>query len=122
MLVNLTNHPSNLWPAGQKKAAEKYGGITDLPFPKIPSEWDKQDIKVLVNKYSREILELKQETREKIFVHLMGESTFMFALGHLLINNGITCIVSTTERNTDEEHELKLSRFRFVKFRELFIP
>jgi len=53
-------------------------------------------------------------------VHLMGEYTFVFALANMLINSGVTCVVSTTERNTVEIGGKKISEFKFVKFRKYY--
>ena len=33
--VNCSNHPSGGWLKAQKDAAEKYGTITDIPFPAV---------------------------------------------------------------------------------------
>ena len=35
MLINFTNHPSALWSAEQKAAAQVYGKVIDLAFPEI---------------------------------------------------------------------------------------
>ena len=35
MLINFTNHPSALWSAEQKAAAQVYGKVIDLAFPAI---------------------------------------------------------------------------------------
>ncbi len=37
MFINCSNHPSHLWSAGQKEAAEAYGNILDL-HPPGPTE------------------------------------------------------------------------------------
>lgn len=36
MFVNFTNHPSGSWGAAQRRAAQVYGEILDLPFPDVP--------------------------------------------------------------------------------------
>ena len=42
--INHTNHPSSRWEEGQRQAAEAYGTIVDLPFPRIPADWDAQAV------------------------------------------------------------------------------
>ena len=36
MFVNFTKHPSGSWGAAQRRAAQVYGEILDLPFPDVP--------------------------------------------------------------------------------------
>ena len=51
-------------------------------------------------------------------VHLAGEPVFCFLLAQLLLKENITCLVSTTERITTEKDDVKISEFRFGRFRE----
>ena len=37
--INHTNHSSDRWDGPQRRAAEAYGVIRDLPFPEIPASW-----------------------------------------------------------------------------------
>ena len=54
----------------------------------------------------------------QLFVHIMGEMTFTFAMVNALHKKGITCIASTTERISSEENGVKTSEFKFVQFRK----
>jgi hypothetical protein len=114
MLLNLSNHPSASWPENQVQLANQaFGAIQDLPFPQIDPNADEDDITELAQKFLSRILEIKPKA-----VHLMGELTFTFNLVELLKSHGITCIASTTSRNTQEMPDgTKISKFEFVQFR-----
>ena len=58
VFVNLTNHPSKAWDRAQIDAAEKYGQIVDLPFPKVASDKDEEYIKALSDKCVEKVMEL----------------------------------------------------------------
>jgi hypothetical protein len=114
MLLNLSNHPSSSWPKNQVTLANKnYGAIQDMPFPQIDPLADEDSIQELAIQYLNQILLLKPKA-----VHLMGELTFSFTLVELLKSHGITCLASTTSRNTQEMADgTKISKFQFVRFR-----
>ena len=121
MLINLSNHPSSLWGEEQTKAAaEKYGKVIDLPFPAIDPEAGPDAIALLADQYEVKIRKLLAAENTGAFaVHVMGELTFCFALVARLQKFGITCLASTTRRETIENGDgLKTSRFEFVRFRE----
>lgn len=117
MLLNLSNHPSNLWPSDQIKAAtDKYGKIQDLPFPDIDPSWDTDKVVQVAEQYESRILAM---VPFPLAVHVMGEFTFTLALVGLLQAKGIHCIASTTERIvTDKSNGKRVTTFRFVRFRE----
>lgn len=120
MLINLSNHPSENWSRRQKLAAEKkYGKVVDLAFPKINPETSSAQIKNKAGKYLDRCLRLiDKSSGETCAVHVMGESTFTFALVTELKQNNITCVASTTDRNVSETSSSKTSYFAFVRFRE----
>lgn len=119
MFINLSNHPSALWNAEQKDAAEQLcGEITDLPFPTVDPAGDEEYINALADDYCRRVLDMA--AHQPVVVHLMGEMTFTVALVQRLQALGITCVASTTERVTVEEDGVKTSLFKFVKFRKYF--
>jgi hypothetical protein len=115
MLLNLTNHPSSTWPSIQLSTAmEKYGQITDIPFPQIPPEMPGTELDLLVEQYVQQIRKL-----DPTAVHIMGELTFTFRMVKVLQPLGYHCIASTTERIASvDEQGIKTSNFRFVQFRE----
>jgi len=114
MLLNLSNHPSNLWPQNQLKLAQQlYHSITDLPFPKVAPESNSDQLEMLVEEY-----ELLVRKANPIAVHIMGELTFTHRLVNKLKAIGIPCIASTTERKVSIDNNIKTSQFQFVQFRD----
>jgi len=121
MLINLSNHPAAKWSETQIKiACQQFGQVTDLPFPDIDPEADTDVIAILAEQYEVKIKRtLAAENTGAFAVHLMGELTFCFALVARLQKAGITCLASTTRRETVENgNGLKTSKFDFVRFRE----
>lgn len=116
MFINLTNHPSENWSEEQLSAARQYGDIVDLPFPIIEPTFTKADILFLVKESTDAIMAIKDG---ETVVHVMGEMTFTHNLVNALKDAGITCLASTTERNTIMLPDgRKISDFKFIKFRE----
>lgn len=120
MLLNLSNHPSPTWPPEQRQAAEAaFGpGITDLPFPQIAPEAGEAAIEALADEYQQKIEAMQPRPAA---VHLMGEMTFTFDLVKKLQAAGIPCVASTTARDVVEEGGVKVSKFRFVRFRAYLV-
>lgn len=120
MLINLSNHSSQVWPKAQTKAAAIYGNIVDLPFPAIDPSIDSNAIFALTEEYCLKCSELlNKSTDKKNAVHIMGELTFTCTLVARLQKLNIICIASTTQRDiSSENEEFKTSRFKFVRFRE----
>lgn len=120
MLLNLSNHPANLWSQNQIAEAQKlYGGVIDLDFPAIPPEANENYIADLAERYKTDCIKLiSQSNDQNNAVHIMGEQTFCFSLITKLIQSGITCVASTTDRNTTELGNVKTSNFEFTRFRE----
>lgn len=116
MFINLTNHPSDKWSEEQLEAARRYGEIVDLSFPIIEPTYSKDDIMLLVRECTETIMGIKEGVT---VVHVMGEMTFTYNLINALKDAGITCLASTTERNTIMTPDgKKISEFKFVQFRE----
>ena len=116
MFINFTNHPSGNWSEQQLTAARRYGEIVDLSFPIIEPTFTKEDILLLVKESSDVILGIKDDDT---VVHVMGEMTFTYNFVTALKELGITCLASTTERNTIMLPDgKKVSEFKFIQFRE----
>ena len=111
MLLNLSNHPSANWAEEQLAAAGGRG--IDMPFPQVAPDGDEAYIENLANEYLDEIL--KMDNVEA--VHIMGEMNFTYSLVNKLKAHNIKCVASTTKRETVEENGVKVSKFKFVKFR-----
>ena len=114
MLINFTNHPSEIWSDAQKNTAiEKYKEVVDITFPHINPNADELDIKAEAVKYLDLILEMNPTA-----VHIMGEMNFTFQMVNFLMQEGIECIASTTSRNVEDfEDGTQKSVFKFIKFR-----
>jgi hypothetical protein len=121
MLINLSNHPTQQWSEAQLKAATaQYGQLADLPFPAIDPLATTDQITLLAGNYEVKIRQmLSGETTGAFAVHIMGELTFCFALVARLQKSGITCLASTTNRETTHNPDgSKTTQFGFVRFRE----
>lgn len=118
MLLNLSNHPSSNWGERQMQAAKSYGVVKDLAFPRVDPKAESDEIQALADDYARDIKHLIENSSEvKNAVHIMGELSFCHTLVNLLQAANITCLVSTTQRDSVEENGTRISKFRFVKFR-----
>ncbi|HHS95590.1 MAG TPA: TIGR02221 family CRISPR-associated protein, partial [Phaeodactylibacter sp.] len=114
MLLNLSNHPSTKWTTEQRAAAiERYGGVQDMPFPRVPPEASTDQVRQMAESHYVRIRKIAPAA-----VHLMGEMTFTHALVNKLQQAGIPCVASTTHREViDEGAGKKTVQFRFVQFR-----
>ena len=56
MFVNFTNHPSGSWSAAQRRAAQVYGEILDLPFPDVPPTLSTAEVAALADEWAARIL------------------------------------------------------------------
>ena len=60
--VNCSNHPSGGWLKAQKDAAEKYGTITDIPFPAVRCNLTDQQMEDLLQReFCRNLHPFRQE-------------------------------------------------------------
>ena len=113
--INLSNHPSEGWSDEQLAAAQQYGEVVDIHFPNIEPTFTKSMVNSLADVTVDTIMALGKD----ITVHIMGEMTFTYAVVSRLKALGITCLASTTERNTIIAPDgKKISEFKFVQFRE----
>lgn len=117
VFINLTNHPFSKWGDDQKVASEKFGECIDIPFPFIDPYWSKEDVTALAKEYAVRIMEYAEKS--VVTVHLMGEFTFCLVLYPILKKRNISCVVSCSERITEEKDGVKISRFRFCQFRQI---
>lgn len=121
MLLNLSNHPSTKWGEKQKNTAiEQYGSIQDMSFPHVQPTATSDDIKKLAANYVKQIRQLaKAKENQPFAVHIMGEMTLIFRIIKLLKRSKITCVASTTFRDTiDNPDGSKTFKFEFIQFRE----
>ncbi len=117
MLINLSNHPYELWSVKQQEAAAIYGTCVDLPFPPVDPEGDETYIDQLAESYVAKVLAIAKG-KEETTVHLMGEMTLTVALVKKLQAAGIICIASTTQRIVYDGKTSKEEAFQFCRFRK----
>lgn len=119
MLLNLSNHPSPLWPDNQKSAArDQFGEIADLPFPAIDPDCDTAEVERMAAQYEDLVAERLRDAATPA-VHLMGEMSFTVALAARLQRRGLPVYCSTTRRQVIEEKDgRKTTQFVFVRFRQ----
>ena len=115
--INHTNHPSTRWEEGQKREAEGYGTIVDLPFPAISPDWGEDELCRLAEENAYEIL-----AQRPAAVLVQGEFSYTVALVERLKAAGIRVLSACSERlvneRVDENGEtIRESRFVFRRFR-----
>lgn len=122
MLINLSNHPSSEWEKEQlDEATRLFGKLTDLPFPVIDPDWNKETVLEAAVQYAKSCLEIiKQGNDDANAIHIMGELTFCFQFVQLMKQHNIPCVASTTSRISEKTQLGKISRFVFRKFRNYY--
>ncbi len=116
-LINLTNHPYNLWTKEQKDCAEKqFENVIDYPFPNVEPDKSEKEISLLADNVFEDII---KTFGKDIVIHLMGEFTLCFALVKRFQKQAIVCIASCTERNVIiSSNGEKITKFEFKRFRQ----
>ncbi len=116
ILVNLSNHPFECWSNEQQSASEVYGKCIDIDFPNILPYDDSDAIKKMATEYIGKIMDISDT--HTVTVHIMGEMSFCHYVVSQLLDRGISCICSTTERHVEErENGEKIVYFKFERFR-----
>jgi len=119
MLINLSNHPSTQWLNEQLVEGRKYGNILDVEFPVVDPKGNDESIKQLAQECTDNVKNILFQSKDtENAVHVMGEPTLVYHIVTLLKQQGITCLASTTSRESIEENGLKTSKFTFTQFRE----
>ncbi len=117
MFVNFTNHPSSNWDKDQIKAASEYGEILDIPFPEVDPEAGEEDIKRLAKECVDKIMTAKPDC-----VLCQGEFCLSFIVINALKAAGCKVVAACSKRVVEESvvdgKTVRVSHFRFVKFRE----
>jgi len=131
-LFVISNHPVNKWDEKQKNGWED---ITHIPFPNIPPNWSRNEVRELAYQYAKVLsAHIKDKTGEKIvfsdgkiygtkskkvydniYISIQGEFTFTMEMFKLL---KVDFIFPTTERKTIEiDNKTKRQIFEFVRWR-----
>ncbi len=135
--LNISNHLSDKWSTEQRDAAlmlvdymaeeprEADAVIIDVQFPQVPPTAGMKSIKQLAEQTRREALlaavreGYKYKSNHEIAAMVSGEFVLTFELACLLQEVGVDCYCATTERVAQEQNGIKISQFRFVRFRQL---
>ncbi len=112
IFINLSNHPSKRWSKKQRKAAEQYGKIVDIPFPNVPATATEEEIRLLCESTVQRVLEYQPSA-----VMCQGEFTLAFQLINRLLDEKIIVVAACSERKVKETGNKKESYFLFSKFR-----
>lgn len=95
----------------------KYGEISDYHFPAVPPQASSNDIQILADKISLDIISQKPKA-----VLCQGEFSLCFAVVKRLTNANILCLCATSQRKTIERYEngktIKNAIFEFIAFRK----
>lgn len=113
IFVNFTNHSSLEWDDKQKKAAERYGEIFDVPFPAVDPHKGEAYIEELAKRCLAEILKL-----EPAAVLCQGEFCLVYRLVSLLKEKGIPVFAACSSRMVEVKDGKKEVLFQFCRFRE----
>lgn len=116
MLINYSNHPSNLWPENQhSQAIKQFKLILDEPFPYIDPTANTSQLQTLANSEFQRIH--NKYKHSNYAMHIMGEHTYIFLIIQLFLHHNIPCFASTTHRITTQQNNIKQSQFQFIQFR-----
>lgn len=118
IFINCSNHPSAVWSSEQRKAAEQYGEIVDVPFPQVPCELSEEELQKLVDATAEQVLRNNPEA-----IMCMGEFVVCYRLVRRFKEKGLRVLASCSERHVSEQIEedgtvRKNSIFVFRGFRE----
>lgn len=111
--INLTNHPSDKWNEDQKRAAQCYGAIEDLPFPEVDPEGGEDYVRALSDRLVEQVIERRPDA-----VLCQGEFTLAYSVIRKLQQRGVTVLAACSKRNVMEKENRKVTIFEFVRFRE----
>lgn len=118
ILINFTNHPSQMWGKEQKEAASHYGKVIDIPFPQVDGNASESYIEELASKYVAQILEVNP-----VAVVCQGEFCLTYQVVKLLKERDMKVLAACSKRETketvnDNGVSEKNAIFHFVRFRE----
>ena len=130
MFINLSNHPMHGWDQKQLDAARVLGDYSiEYKFPDINPNWNIDTVEGLAHSIFVEVAEEmidpnKLAPNETIWIHVMGEMTFVHAFIKLCEDIGsigshnIICVASTTKRIVKMKDDKKIASFEFETFRK----
>lgn len=119
VFINFSNHPFAGWSEAQRRAAEAYGEIIDVPFPQVDAAKDGEAVRSEASAKAKELVNAYYSQGVELTVHAMGEMTYLYAFVSALKSCGIRCLASCSERVVEELGDgKKVVVFQFEGFRE----
>ncbi len=117
MFINHTNHPAEHWSEAQRRAAEAYGEIRDMPFPSVAPDLSADEVRRLAEAQAAELIAMAPAA-----VLCQGEFTYTYHMVRCLQQAGVLVLAACSERvsreTVDEQGAShRVSEFRFVQFR-----
>lgn len=118
VFINFSNHDSKDWSEAQIRAAEVWGSIVDMPFPKVEATASEREIEVLAESYVERIIAMRPAA-----VMCQGEFTLAFSVTEKLKSCHIPVLAACADRRVETEpgdnrQSVKKVYFEFVRFRE----
>lgn len=124
LLINFTNHPSNLWSEEQKTAAlQKWSEIIDIPFPMVSPDWGEVEVRETFEKFYSEVKEkctLEDRDLKNADFLVMGEFRLTFYTVTTLIKLGHKVFSHSGRRDVEIKENKSIYTFRFGRFVEYF--
>ena len=109
MFFNISNHPSAQWGAEQKEAVSKFGTIIDIQFPNVHPSATINEITVLAENITRQVLELSKATDGESGAMVQGEYTTVYQILKKL-DPDIEAFAATSTKNSSGEFQFVLMR------------
>ena len=118
VFINFSNHDSKDWSKAQIQAAEVWGPIVDMPFPKVDATASEREIGVLAESCVERIIAMQPAA-----VMCQGEFTLAFSVTEKLKACHIPVLAACADRRVETEpgengQSVKKVYFEFVRFRE----
>ena len=123
IFINISNHPTTKWSSEQLDAIKGFPNVdkvVDIPFPQISPDADELDVLQQAEEMFNTIMGQYNNITEDIIFHIMGEMTFVYAFVSMAQKHfgyKCICVASTTERIVEEKDGVKISVFKFKRFR-----
>lgn len=87
VFVPFANHPSGSWGVAQRRTAQVYGEIIDLPFPDVPPALSTAEVAALASKWAARILAMRPPC-----ILCQGEMTLTARVVRLLQSHSVPAV------------------------------
>lgn len=122
VFMNVSNHPLEAWSADQEEAAYELfpeAQLIDVAFPKVNPTLSTVEVEALTLQFWADLRRrLQANDQRPVAAMVAGEPILCLGLVRALQGAHIQCYSATTQRDTViDPNDVKISRFRFVRFR-----